>query len=383
MKGQRISNKESRKSKGITLIALVITIIVLLILAGVTIATLTGENGILSNASKARENTRGGEVQEFINITLSENEIANMNDGNVKSRYKVIQELYESGKLTDEEVKELDNSDFITIGNINVDFSGLEDIVTLGDVYTEEMIGQRITYSANNVSDWIVLGKDDSENILITPSNPLNSDITLEKGALGWLTYEDKLSEKCSVYGGIVQGKTVTSRSITLEDINNITKYEAPEKENVTFTTENDENNNKFNLYFPSLEVDGYWQSPENETVTFYCNTSSYAYSSYYYEIAQNISKSLFGDNGDFSYLLQDRSILADSNMADFSVAAVEEGYIRSHFYAYYYGMCYSTATNGYNYDTVTRFISNIRPVVILPNSIQVEKNAESLWDIK
>ena len=40
-----------RKENGITLIALVITIIVLLILAGVTIAMLTGENGLLSRAS--------------------------------------------------------------------------------------------------------------------------------------------------------------------------------------------------------------------------------------------------------------------------------------------------------------------------------------------
>ena len=41
--------KEQLKiNKGITLIALVITIIVLLILAGVTIATLTGDNGILT-----------------------------------------------------------------------------------------------------------------------------------------------------------------------------------------------------------------------------------------------------------------------------------------------------------------------------------------------
>lgn len=40
-----------RKSEsGITLIALVITIIVLLILAGVTIATLTGQNGILTQS---------------------------------------------------------------------------------------------------------------------------------------------------------------------------------------------------------------------------------------------------------------------------------------------------------------------------------------------
>ena len=41
------------KQKGITLIALVITIIVLLILAGISIATLTGENGILKKATVA------------------------------------------------------------------------------------------------------------------------------------------------------------------------------------------------------------------------------------------------------------------------------------------------------------------------------------------
>ena len=41
-----------KEQKGITLIALVITIIVLLILAGVTIAMLTGENGILNRATK-------------------------------------------------------------------------------------------------------------------------------------------------------------------------------------------------------------------------------------------------------------------------------------------------------------------------------------------
>ena len=175
IKVRKNKNEAKKYTKGITLISLVITIIVLLILAGVTIATLTGDNGILRRASDARENTRGGEVQEFINITLSENEIANNTTGSVKSKYKVIQELYKSGKLTDEEVKELENSDFITIGNVNVDFSGLEDIVTLGDVYTEEMIGQKITYSSNNVSDWIVFGKDANENILITSSNPLLS----------------------------------------------------------------------------------------------------------------------------------------------------------------------------------------------------------------
>ncbi len=50
--------------KGVTLIALVITIIVLLILAGVSIAMLTGENGILTQAQNAKNRTAEAEAQE-------------------------------------------------------------------------------------------------------------------------------------------------------------------------------------------------------------------------------------------------------------------------------------------------------------------------------
>ena len=55
--------KVINKQKGITLIALVITIIVLLILAGISIATLTGENGLLSKAKKA-------EIREEIELAV-------------------------------------------------------------------------------------------------------------------------------------------------------------------------------------------------------------------------------------------------------------------------------------------------------------------------
>ena len=53
-----------RKNKGITLIALVITIIVLLILAGVSIAMLTGQNGILIQAQKAKSETENAAKNE-------------------------------------------------------------------------------------------------------------------------------------------------------------------------------------------------------------------------------------------------------------------------------------------------------------------------------
>ena len=58
--------------KGITLISLVVTIIVLLILAGVTIATLTGETGILNQATKAKEETQIASEDELRKLTMLE-----------------------------------------------------------------------------------------------------------------------------------------------------------------------------------------------------------------------------------------------------------------------------------------------------------------------
>ncbi len=59
-----------KNSKGITLIALVITIIVLLILAGVSIAMLTGNNGILTQAKNADTTTTKAEIAEKVNMAI-------------------------------------------------------------------------------------------------------------------------------------------------------------------------------------------------------------------------------------------------------------------------------------------------------------------------
>ena len=56
--------REKMKERGITLIALVVTIIVLLILAGISIAMLTGQNGILNRAAEAKEKTRVAQEDE-------------------------------------------------------------------------------------------------------------------------------------------------------------------------------------------------------------------------------------------------------------------------------------------------------------------------------
>ena len=59
-----------KEKKGITLIALVITIIVLLILAGVSIAMLTGQNGILTQAQNAKTTTENKSAEEKVKLAV-------------------------------------------------------------------------------------------------------------------------------------------------------------------------------------------------------------------------------------------------------------------------------------------------------------------------
>ena len=66
-----LKTKAFKSTKGITLIALVVTIIILLILAGVSIAMLTGNNGILTQGKRAKEETEIAEEKEAISLAMN------------------------------------------------------------------------------------------------------------------------------------------------------------------------------------------------------------------------------------------------------------------------------------------------------------------------
>ena len=65
------TKKILKSKKGITLIALVVTIVVLLILAGVSISMLGGENGIITQAIEAKEETTIGEEKENVQLAAT------------------------------------------------------------------------------------------------------------------------------------------------------------------------------------------------------------------------------------------------------------------------------------------------------------------------
>ena len=89
---------------GITLIALIITIIVLLILAGVTLSMVMGESGLFGKANKAKKQTQISTAKEIIRRQVLENEAyKSTNDPKAKSDEELLQSIED--KLTEEGFK--------------------------------------------------------------------------------------------------------------------------------------------------------------------------------------------------------------------------------------------------------------------------------------
>ena len=74
-----------KKQKGVTLVALLVTIIVLIILAGISINLLLGDNGIITIAKKAKENTELAKIEEEteLNELYAQLETEGSNSGNL------------------------------------------------------------------------------------------------------------------------------------------------------------------------------------------------------------------------------------------------------------------------------------------------------------
>ena len=90
---QMEKNKKIKNINGITLIALVITIIVLLILAGVSIATLMGQEGIIIQADTSRTETKQAQEKELIELSYSSAKIKKVKNMNIDNFNVTAEEL--------------------------------------------------------------------------------------------------------------------------------------------------------------------------------------------------------------------------------------------------------------------------------------------------
>ena len=145
-----------RKNKGITLIALVITIIVLLILAGVAIAMLSGENGILKKAAESKTKTEQAQKEEETRLTDMET-TANFLTSNVS--YK-IKNGYMTGFTVGDMVDKI-NKELKSLGyeiNIKYDMTEKKDIPIEDKTNTPIATGMSVQKDGKTVARTVVFG---------------------------------------------------------------------------------------------------------------------------------------------------------------------------------------------------------------------------------
>ena len=84
---------KTKETRGITIISLVITIIILLILSGVTISTISGENGILTKARLAKQMSEVSSEREAIQLEVVLANMENVLDSS--NKYYIGEPLYD------------------------------------------------------------------------------------------------------------------------------------------------------------------------------------------------------------------------------------------------------------------------------------------------
>ena len=202
MKKQKQEEQRMQKNNGITLIALVITIIVLLILAGVTIATLTGDNGILTKATEAKEQTELADEKEKVELSAT-GALTKANGGEI-SQENLEEELgkyFETGKYAVEAGTNEDGTEgyIVTITEKDpngrkyfVDKNGnVEDYIVREPEEPTEGTGTNFKMTYGVIEVEFLSGT--SYNTTTTPNHPI-----LKEGMTG-ITYNEATGETTNV----------------------------------------------------------------------------------------------------------------------------------------------------------------------------------------
>lgn len=133
--------KMIKKESGITLIALVVTIVVLLILAGVSINLVLGNNGIINKSKEAELQTRAGTVADEVELWKADVFLANNTNNTAEDESDMLDRFWENGLITDDDevdtankVIKIKKSDGTVVREISYETSAMPNIFD----YTED-----------------------------------------------------------------------------------------------------------------------------------------------------------------------------------------------------------------------------------------------------
>lgn len=166
-----------KSKKGITLIALIITIIVLLLLAGISISMLSGQDGILNKATTAKTKSKESEILEKVNLSVLS--AVTKAEGRINEEI-ILEELKGEFGENSEIVKEYEESKTITIGDNKYEISS-NGSVEQYSLANKLNLGDYVEYKFTNESGeekrfvCIVSAKDDKNRVQVIPTTTVGT----------------------------------------------------------------------------------------------------------------------------------------------------------------------------------------------------------------
>ena len=336
-----------RRNKGITLIALIITIIILLILVGVSLNLLI-KGDLFGSAEKAVEGTNAKVNEQQTRVDELMGELEKVEAQNAVHNWQYTDETRGKIRCTCARCKIFPDGDStgrtLSIGQQ----IGETEYKTASTSITEEKSGDtdQTLNLDNEETKWVVFGYEDkdkdglNEVLLLTTEHPTENEICFD-GAAAYNNGVDEVNRMCrEIYGA-------NARGITIEDVNRVLGYTPTggmyydTNDNLqtigNFTTKlknlgnvwtaiKDYNtNNKSGVFYDPSHPEGISDSGEA--------LGEYVLDGYWYyadELSSNIADSakamIFGSDCDYYYWLASRGVRAYSYYAFFGPGAVDDG---------------------------------------------------------
>lgn len=394
-----VMSKQKKNQRGITLIALVVTIIVLMILAGVSINMIVGDNGLLTKAQDAADIYEQASSNEQSALDSLE-EIMNgyLNDDNQGE--KTLVEMYDSGELNIGDYVDYKNPTSGSYTAYATD-TGVDDEGFEFNAY----ITDQVYDVSNNQLNWRVLGKDETTGgIKLIAGSPMKSNTVIQGVDVPYLfmygakAYVNGLGILNDIGALYKNEYAIDARSVNIEDINAITGVETEENiKNVNLSVyinglQYGTPYNYTNQYTPESWINGKNTTEISGTVDGYAYLVNTQIDSYPYVTVSNTrAYEMLFDNIEYqtgkNYWLASSGTYAYQNFVGFSLSMVAENLKISNMST---SGCFAGMMSFFDSDDGASYgyYAGVRPVVILnPNVTQkqipvIEDQTEETWNV-
>ena len=404
-------NKANFKNKNaITLIALVVTIVVLLILAGVTISLLLDENGIIAKSKDARNANRAGTIRDEISLWEAEKFASYNGAGSHESMDAFLARLKTRGLINDEDIQKIKDTRELQVGKEIIKFPSdaktlvqafkdgeiqVGDYLNYNDYVDESKTYTTATnengwadqkYTATKNTYWQVLGLDETgERLMLISQSPIKKEMKTDttakdwekspylilKGAYGYVNCKQILNNVSGIYSTSL-GK---AESLTAEEINRLIGVTVDYTNKKVYANSDPNTNidkwgvlgNQYTYKETDYTPESYINSKANATAGTQTDpATAYCYQWGNLTINDTLKTILFnGTTSDAnyakSYWLASPAVGAFSGVARFGPGIVSYGYVCADILLF--------DSNGY-WDA---YSFGVRPVVYLESNVTVE----------